>query len=726
MAAGAPDSVVDTISIPSVITSSKVSVPVERMSSPVSTFFLKDIEREGLKSPKTVSSLVPNLHIPDYGSAMTSTIYIRGLGSRIDNPVMGLYIDDIPILDKNAYDADFHDIRRIDVFRGPQGTIHGRNTMAGLMTVETISPSDYQGIRGAVEYGSFGTFSARISAYRDSLGISAALRHSDGYYKNTYDDTSVDRTGSASLRIRLKASLFGNPVDNTLSVNAIKQRGYPYRHLREDGSLSPINYNGYSGYERLSIIDGLKLRRSGERFNITSISSLQALFDRMDMDQDFTTRSMFTLRQAQRQAAVTQELILKPAIPRQDWTPTTGVFALFRYNAMSAPVTFKEDGINDLILSNANAHMPDYYGTMAFIENTFPITSDFGIGTYNVAAYHESRFTRGRWLLTSGVRLDFEGNFMTYDSHALVHFYFNPDGGEGVNPCETSYKGTTSNIYFQILPKLAVLYDAGDIKLFANATKGYKAGGFNTQIFSDILQNLMMNDLMGKLGVHMDRPAVSVGAGSTSYKPEESWNLEAGLRLSRKIGHTLLRGTASAYLIDVRHQQLTIFPAGKSTGRMMANAGRTLSRGIEATLSLDYNGLNINASVGTTDARFKDYNDGNNDYSGKHVPYAPTMTSSLGGSWRLDTGNTLRAIILGVNWNRTGRIYWNEDNTALQAPYSTLSADITFAFNKFDIYFRGSNLTGTQYGLFYFKSIGNEFMQMARPRSLTAGISFNL
>jgi hypothetical protein len=48
------------------------------------------------------------------------------------------------------------------------------------------------------------------------------------------------------------------------------------------------------------------------------------------------------------------------------------------------------------------------------------------------------------------------------------------------------------------------------------------------------------------------------------------------------------------------------------------------------------------------------------------------------------------------------------------------------AFNKFDIYFRGSNLTGTQYGLFYFKSIGNEFMQMARPRSLTAGISFNL
>lgn len=79
-----------------------------------------DLERRHVAALKEVSQAVPNFHIPDYGSRMTSSIYIRGLGARIDQPVMGLNIDNIPYLNKDAYDFDLTDIERIEVLRGPR------------------------------------------------------------------------------------------------------------------------------------------------------------------------------------------------------------------------------------------------------------------------------------------------------------------------------------------------------------------------------------------------------------------------------------------------------------------------------------------------------------------------------------------------------------------------------------------------------------------------------
>ena len=82
-----------------------------------------DLERRHVAALKEVSQVVPNFHTPDYGSRMTSSIYIRGLGARIDQPVMGLNIDNIPYLNKDAYDFDLTDIERIEVLRGPQSCL---------------------------------------------------------------------------------------------------------------------------------------------------------------------------------------------------------------------------------------------------------------------------------------------------------------------------------------------------------------------------------------------------------------------------------------------------------------------------------------------------------------------------------------------------------------------------------------------------------------------------
>ena len=122
------------------ITVAKEQVPVERMASAVSAISSESILRSSTYRPNSLSSLIPGLHIPDYGASLTSTIYLRGLGSRMENPVMGLYIDGIPVLDKNAYDFDWEGVQSVTMLRGPQGTLYGRNSMGGVLSLDRPTP----------------------------------------------------------------------------------------------------------------------------------------------------------------------------------------------------------------------------------------------------------------------------------------------------------------------------------------------------------------------------------------------------------------------------------------------------------------------------------------------------------------------------------------------------------------------------------------------------------
>jgi len=134
-------------------------------SQPVAATILGSRVLEGshVGAVKHLSQRVPNLHIPDYGSRMTSSIYVRGLGARIDQPVMGMNVDNVPILNKDCYDTELADIERIEILRGPQSMLYGRNTMGGVMNIHTLSPLAYQGTRLLAEYGSGNTWRLRAS-----------------------------------------------------------------------------------------------------------------------------------------------------------------------------------------------------------------------------------------------------------------------------------------------------------------------------------------------------------------------------------------------------------------------------------------------------------------------------------------------------------------------------------------------------------------------------------
>lgn len=699
----------------------------------VSTFLMRRIEERGIASPKNLSAVVPGLNIPDYGTSMTSTIYVRGLGSRMDNPVIGLYVDDVPIIDKNCYDFSFTDIRRIDFLHGPQGTLYGRNSMLGVLSVETLSPTAYQGTRGIIEYGSASTLSAKLSAYKGRFGLTAAYGHTDGFFINEYDGSNCGLSDSFSARARFVGGVGKASLDNILTVSYIDQTGYPYRKLMA-GELLPVDYNDKSGYRRFFLMDGFRLKTEWRNWKISSVTSFQTLFDSMDMDQDFTPKSMFTLNQIQEQVAFTQEFIFKPKTHTVWWDSQTGLFAMVKLNRMSAPVRFLKDGIKSLILGNANSGIPQELGRLNIQEENFLIYSDFDIALGNVAAYHESYFNTGRWTFTAGLRLDFEASRMRYDSGSDIHFIVSPAMSEYI-PFSTKVDGTETVRYAQLQPKLSVSYDATsermrskglNMSLLASVSEGYRSGGFNTQIFSDVLQRKMMLGMMESLGVHLDGKG-DLSTDGLTYKPEICLNYEIGGKFRMRSAGHILESFFTAYRVDCRNQQMTVFPYGNGTGRMMANAGRSRSLGVEAEASWMWKGLSVSFAGSLMDARFVDYDDGRNDWSGNRIPYSPESTLYLRCGYKfLTRGRFLRSVSLNADINRSGRIYWNEAGDISQSPYSLIGADVRLTTSKAELWLRGQNLTGTEYSVFYFKSVGNSFFQAGKPRRFTIGLSINL
>lgn len=703
---------VDTLAA-SYVSAAKEEMPAGAAVTAVSALQLKQY---GVTNPKDLQALVPGVHLPDYGASLTSSIYVRGFGSRMENPVIGLYVDDFPILDKNSYDLDYLDIASVKFLHGPQGTAYGRNALLGVLSVRTQAPAGEEMLHARLEYGLAHHVRAQVSWHHGEHAFSLGYRHSRGWFRNAYKDAWVDPYNGGQLRWRWDRQLSERwRMSNLLQAGLSAEGGFAYG-LSENGVQQPVRYNDEGSYRRLTVLEGFKLHYEGEKVRVDGIASLQFLADRMRMDQDYTPRSIFTLQQQQRSPAHTVEVIVRPKRRFKHWKPVSGVFAFFKYNRLEAPVLFKRDGIQSLILDNANKGIPESIGTLDIPDNEFLIGSNFDIFTWNAALYHESHFPVSEWQFTAGLRIDYEGAFMAYNSTATLHYQL-VGMMSAARPFTDRFSGTLSHGIPVILPKLAVEYSGfPNTRIYTSATKGYRAGGFNTQIFSDILQNRLMNGMMDDLGVHLDNSHVSMGADRTEYQPEEAWNFELGASY-RKGGFS---AAANAFYITALRQQLTVFPPGMSTGRMMTNAGKSRSYGVEAQVSYNHGGLMAHAAYGWNNARFTEYVDGTADYAGKRIPYSPahTLFAALGYHW---SKVSLQAHMRGI-----GPIAWNEENALVEPFYVTLGARASVSIGRVLLYLEGENLTNTRYKAFYFKSMGNEFFQLGKPISLHVGIQIRI
>ena len=227
---------------------------------------------------KDISAYVPNLYMPDYGSKMTSAIYIRGIGARSSGQSIGLYVDNVPYLDKSAFDFELNDIQRIEVLRGPQGTLYGRNAMGGIVNIYTLSPFNYQGTKLTLSGGNYGAFKAKASHYRklsEKVGISLSgyYDRNDGFFVNEYDNTRADKEQSAGGRFKLDWLINPNlKAQYTFNYDHVDQGAFPYGlYNKESGVVEPIRINDPSSYLRNMLNNSLYLEWKTDKILLSSL-----------------------------------------------------------------------------------------------------------------------------------------------------------------------------------------------------------------------------------------------------------------------------------------------------------------------------------------------------------------------------------------------------------------------------------------------------------------------
>ena len=733
------------------VTSIKQSSSLLRQPVTVTTVSQGQIERFNIAGMKGVSEIAPNFFMPDYGSRMTSSIYVRGIGARIDQSAVGLNIDNIPYLNKNGFDFDMLDVERIEVLRGPQSTLYGRNTIAGLINVYTLSPMSWQGVRIMAEGSIPAAGRAGIGIYqklapRLAMSLNGYVSHTHGYFRNLHNgkraDASTDFSGRWKTHWRPTDRL---SFENVLSAGHSRQSGYPYAYV-ETGD---INYNDTSFYRRTSVTDGLTVRWAGPSVSIASITGLQFLSDNMTLDQDFLPDSYFTLTQRQLDRSITQDIVVRGHKGGYSWL--AGAFAFYKYGSMTAPVTFKEDGIENLILSNIRGNMPSFI-QLDWADDNFLLGSDFRHHVSGAALYHQSTYDLGPWSFALNMRFDYEHTALSYRSNCATGAVGSVNLPQLPRPipftlsADIDEAGRLKQTFRQFLPKLSVTYNLRNSAVFLSVAKGYKSGGFNTQMFSDFLQQQMitqMKDQALDLMTGMMPGAGGSGSGSAtrpadtsadtpqytaadyvSYKPETSWNYELGGHFSCDEGRVY--STFSAFYIDVRDQQITVFPEGNSTGRMMTNAGRSRSFGAELTLRYTpTDRWRFDLSYGYTNARFRRFIDAGKNLAGNRIPYAPSNTLFLAASYRLPLhGTFIDAISFSPTLRGTGSIYWDEENLYRQPFYAELGASVRFHHSRFTLDLWGKNLTDTRFDVFRYSSVGNDFFQRGKP--LRGGVTLRL
>ena len=636
-------------------------------STAVSTINVQQLHNQQIVNLKELTAVMPNFYMPDYGSYANTPVYIRGIGTKSKGSAVGFYVDGVPHFESSAFNIDLSDIAAVNVFRGPQGTLYGRNTIAGIINVYTHNPLDYQRTRIKVGYGRYNDFIAQASNYAkisEKFGIStaASYHHNDGMFTNHFLNEKADKLNEGEGRI----GLYWRPTTNWLlhlnsTLTYSEQNGYPYApyDIVKD-ELLPISYNRNSTYRRLISSTGLNAQYENNHISFNSQTSYQFIKSHQGLDQDFTPQDVYFVDNSYHQNMLSQELTLKSNDKgRYQWI--IGLFGM-------------------LLHSNQ-------FAETSYFTRDFSTPTTYKNPTAGYAIYHQSSYNIWRGMsATVGLRFDYEHAKTTYNQDKTTL-------STGVTTHAKDFVSSAS--FRQFTPKFTLQYLTNKDNLYyISITRGYKPGGFNTIFKTD---------------------------AERTYDPEYSWNYEVGTRLKFLNGR--LTAEADLFYIDWRHMQTTYTVPG--VGNVIANAGHTDSKGFE--LSLAYHpikSLQLNLNYGYTHARYLEYKkSAREDFSGNRLPMVPNHTLSLNGTYTIMPAGWFDKIIFNTGLTGLGRIYWADDNIVRQNFYATLNAKVSLTKGIFTWEVWGKNLTATDYMAYGFKASQGNYAQRGKPLTFGTAVS---
>jgi outer membrane receptor protein involved in Fe transport len=715
-----------------VSSSTKETNPLKTLPGSVSFITPPMIEGRKIVNIKDLSVIIPNFFVADYGSKLSVPVYIRGIGERSTGQSIGMYVDNMPYLDKSVFDFEFMDISQIEVLRGPQGTLYGRNAMSGIVNLTTHSPLYSQYGKVSLTAGNKGLFRAKASVSElltENAGISFSgyYDRNDGYFTNQFDKTQADKLKSAGARIRLDFRL--NPhwtAQLMANYDASNQGAFPYGQYLNGDILEP-NYDYPGKYDRQVIGSNLNLNYKNDLFIFNSNTGFQHFDDDMKMDTDNSPLNVFKLNQLQNEKSWTEELTIK-SNTKKNYQWSFGLFGFYTDLKTDVVTTMGNDGIATILqpafdkIHESSPAAP----VMTVTDTEIPIPGTFKTPTYGGAIFHQSTynnlFVEGL-SLTAGIRLDYEKPRLDYDTYMDMNLDIAISAGPRVihidSALVTSLQGNKSMNFTEILPKIALKYEFNpDNYIYASVSNGYKTGGYNIQNFADIVQ--------GAVREKYDKSFHTSSIDSlVPYKPEYSWNYEIGFK--GELMKDFLYTEIASFFIDVKDIQITDF-VESGQGRILKNAGKAQSLGLDWSLTaLLTKEFTLAVNYGLTHATFKNYKikeekTGENiDYSGNYVPFAPQNTLSLSAVYNKNFRDKwIDRFNIQAQYNAAGKIYWTEANDVSQDFYGLLNLRAGINKGLFGVNVWANNILNTKYTAFYFESMSQKLAQPGKP--LTFGI----
>jgi iron complex outermembrane receptor protein len=643
------------------VTANKMEEDIKDIPQSITVMTDVDIEERGIKSIKDLIQYIPNLTTSYFN---TDKVNFRGVNtSQFTNtsPIV-IYIDGIPHSDMYGFDKTISNVLRVEVLRGPQGTIYGRDSMGGVINIVTKEPSNT--IEGSIS-AEYGTDNYKETAFDLSaplvdnklfLGINGAYSQSDGYATNHYPGSRED--ANEKERYLLNANLKYNPTDNLsikLNINNDKNDKYGIEGGGSIPSSADIN-----SYEKDDFKD--------VSYDVDTYTKTQSNSQALHVDYDFNNMTFSSLTtHSNTDTDVDLDLGLS------DDTLWNNMSTFTEQERRNISQEFRLSGNSDRLRWVAGVYYENTKWNIDRMGATYPgsvLGNPFGAGVdVEMNAVSEIKSdtmaTFGQVIIPffENYELTLGGRYQRIKKDIDSNYYYLPIGTTG-SPVNTLDEDHTWDAF---LPKIALSYKINnDLTSYFSITKGYLAGGYNYYASSGTTEQ-------------------------NRFDAQKSTNYEIGIR-GNLLDNSLYLSAAIFYM-DIKDLHVYSLDVATTT-TFTSNAAEAYSQGIELELGYNINdNWSIDTSLGVIQAKYNEYIDSNgNDNKDNKIDMTPSHTANIGVSYYNDNGIYGRFDI-----NNQGTIYFNSTNTRKESSYTIANIKIGYLFDDWDIYVYVNNMTDESY-----------------------------
>ena len=725
--AAQPDEVTGVQDI--VVTATRRSANLQSVPATVSAFQASTLAAQGIRTVAEIARTVPGLVVTR--NAISTNLYLRGVGTQsvgftTEAPV-AVYMDGLYFPNPGSSVFSFNNIERVEVLKGPQGTLYGRNTTGGLVHVITRDPSLTKSrIDASVGYANYKTLS--LNAYASTplsstLAASLALTHtkqSDGWGINQLLGTSILKLEETGLQ----GKLLWEPVKGTrVTLSGM------YFHLRTDQGVAVGIYPGAIGVDGTQYLGEYTIRdrRDGE-----AASNLYNTSLKIEQDLGFANLLSTTGYIDSKGRSEVNQL----GIPGNAVAGQSGQFANFpghsktfsqelQLSSNNHPATNFEWIAGLYYYHDKTEAGSEVFGTCvgAVCAGALPTRTIGLLKTRSIAAYGEGTYKiTPRTRVTLGLR--YTQDRKSLDGFAQP-FPGRPNSPTALPPTAVLFPGAPfpgnpngidPTTKFSKLTYKAVLAQdiTDDIHAYASFNRGFRSGGYNPVNFTN-----------------------------AATRPEVLDAFEVGVKSD--LFDRLVRLNLSGFHYNYNDIQLrTTAPPAPPGGSITFNAAKGRVNGIDADLVVaPARGLELSASAELLDTKFTSFPNticttprpisgailGGNaslpcDNTGKNFANAPHLSYSLGATYTFDTA--IGSITLAANDAYKSRTFWDANNRLFQGAYHLLNAAVTWRdpSRMFDAQLFVRNLTKTRYFVLGSEAL-NDVYSPGAPRTFGVTLGFH-